>query len=193
MAESVPRWAIDSVQGCMDALSERIEPEAMKGDKSTCIDQLRDEYEAYYRRHKQLLADDEKLDVFPEFQELCTQVSVEMKASWDALLESEKKLTAIAACIALSAAIVQAAVVGMVISVIGTTIVRSKRHLLPNEKAANQRDALSRKRKLLSDALARLPDIRYPAFAIEQLGLPQYQKLMDQGQRKLSASNMHRS
>ena len=57
--------------------------------------------------------------------------------------------------------------------------------MLGNKPTGTQKDSHAYRAKLLSEALAAETDIRYPALAIEALGLPAYQKLMDRGQRML--------
>lgn len=178
MAEPVPSWAVESVKDRLDVISANISTEIMSKDKELCTI-LQHTYEALRSRLEELEADKTKIDVYEEFEFLCMRVGEEMRSSWDAILQRETKLTTVAASIGLSAMILQAMVAGMVISVLGSTVIRTRRYLLPSEAVLNARDEHKRRLALLSRALKGSSDIRYPAFAITELGFECYQKLLN--------------
>ncbi len=174
MAEPVPSWAVESVKDRLDVISAAISAEIMSKDKELCTI-LQRTHDALNVRLQELKEDKTKIDVYEEFEFLCTRVGKEMRSSWYAILQREMKLTTVAASIGLSAMILQAMVAGMVISVLGSTVIRTKRYLLPSEAALNARDEHKRRVALLSQAISRTSDIRFKALAIEELGLPKFQ------------------
>lgn len=188
MENAVPDWAIDVVEHRKKALSKCIAIEVMKDDHELC-DFLRDIHAELTDRLAELETDSRKIDVYEEFYFLCTTVGDEMLSSWKSIIQNEMRLTTVAASVALSAAVLQAMVVGMVISVLGTAAIRTQRYLLPSSHALSAKAEHAHRVELLSKALSSSSDLRFTALAIEQLGLQKYQTLMDRGQRMLSREN----
>ena len=124
-------------------------------------------------------------DTYAEFKSLCEEVKSELDSFWSKVLNDEKKLMAVAASANVLLLSLQAFVVGLVCTVIGTSLVRSGWYLAPSSTELARRSRVRRKEDQMLRALAAEPaDNRFRYQVMKHFGLSGYHKILSKVDQK---------